>query len=71
MSLLDENDDLPPSYSMLELFPDQEDGLPSFAEVAPQKEAEKCKTLSKKYETCTTRRKQFERKMKLFRSLDL
>ena len=70
----DDNDDLPPSYSMLDLCPDGQDGLPAFADILVQTEAGKSrlrKTSSEeKEETCLMRRVKFERQMKLFRSLD-
>ena len=78
MSLLDEdddNDDLPPSYSMLDLCQDGQDGLSAFADIFGQTEEGKSrhrKTFSEeKEETCLMRRVKFERQMKLFRSLDL
>ena len=73
--LEEEVTELPPSYSTLQLYPDNaDDDLPSFAEVLNHTRAlnyrmRRASSVEEK-EDCKMKRAKFESQMKMFRSLD-
>ena len=66
--------DLPPSYSTLQMYPDEDDGLPAFAEIfyppgPGQYWMGRAASVEDK-DDCRLKRAKFERHMKMFRSVD-
>jgi hypothetical protein len=66
--------DLPPSYSTLQLYPDEDDGLPAFVEIfnppGPRQYWMGRAASVEDKDDWRLKRYKFERQMKMFRSVD-